>query len=479
MARLSLSPLRSRLNAAKRAVLLGLVVRQTPQALMDASLRKLPRLVSRAAQKSVAWQILLDEAGIKDAARTDPRLLLQQLPVVEKTDLFERFSINELLVSDVPAAALAGVLTSSGHGGHSFAFGLSSRTQMNAATAAIDIALQQAFNIDRHSTLLLNCLPMGVVFTSDTVCVANVSVREDMALAILSQAAMLFDQVILCIDPLFGKRLLDYSRARNFDWQSVKTHVILGEETFSEEFRTYLASRLGAAIDSGDEGGAVIGSSMGVGELGLNLFFETTETIAMRRTLHRLEPDRVLPTFFCFNPLRTLVEVHQPDENGVGDLLVTMLDPGAPLPMIRYRTGDRVRWIDERDTGPLPEALRKSLERLPMPVMAMLGRDRDRIGATWHVDHFKALLYRNSELADELSGAFQVSVQDGLRWEVQLARDCLKPAETVAARLAELTEAFARKRKTPAPEVVCFSFDSFPYGMNLDYERKFRYYSGP
>ena len=78
--------------------------------------------------------------------------------------------------------------------------------------------------------LLVNCLPMGVMFTSNAVCVANVSVREDMALAILRQVEPLFEQVVLCLDPLFSKRLLDYAAEQSFDWSALRTNVIIGEK---------------------------------------------------------------------------------------------------------------------------------------------------------------------------------------------------------------------------------------------------------
>lgn len=305
-------------------------------------------------------------------------------------------------------------------------------------------------------------------------CVANVSVREDMALAIARQAGPLFDQRILCVDPLFMKRLLDWSAEQGFDWSAQRTHVIIGEETFSEDFRSFVASRLGC--DPDDSGGALIGSSMGVGELGLNLFFETRETIALRRAMYRGDRDAVLPSYFCFNPLRCFVEVVDADARGVGDLVVTMLDRDAPVPMIRYRTGDRARWLDDSDLSSLEDTARQAVERLPFPMIAMLGRDRDRIGSGWHVDHFKALLYRDHDLAAGFSGAFRVEERAGeLQLDVQLGRAAqISPREAESA-LGLLLDGLVARSGFSRPRVRCFGYTDFPHGMGLDYERKFRY----
>lgn len=96
--------------------------------------------------------------------------------MLDKSATFGRFAVRELLADDIGVADLASVLTSSGHGGGGFALGLS-RSQLTDAAFTIDLGLDLAFDIDRHRTLLINCLPMGVTFQSDTVCAANVSVR--------------------------------------------------------------------------------------------------------------------------------------------------------------------------------------------------------------------------------------------------------------------------------------------------------------
>lgn len=466
--------MRNRIARLQRRLILAMLARQTPEKLLAAGRRRLPGRVAQAARVSPAYRTLLAEAGLDPLPRLPADELLARLPVLDKSDLFERFPIGELLDRRLKPGDLAGVLTSSGHGGSRFAFGLSTRPQLRGAAGAIDLGLQQAFGIDRGSTLLINCLPMGVFFTSNTVCVANVSVREDMALAILRQAGPLFDQAILCIDPLFGKRLLDHADSEGYDWRSLPTQVVIGEETFAEEFRDYLAGRLGVDLDA--PGAPLLGSSMGVGELGLNLFFETRETIALRRALHRRDPEGVQPAYFCFNPLRTLVEVHDPDANGVGELVVTLLERDPAVPMIRYCTGDRVRWVGDDERAALTGAAGRALATQPFPMLAMLGRARDQVSPDWHVDQFKALLYRDPDLAACFSGAFRLSPgPEKVRVDVQLSVDCQRERADVAEALTALVTAAARARRVSVPEVCCYAWRDFPRGMNLDYERKFRY----
>ncbi|MGL4565187.1 MAG: hypothetical protein ACRCVD_07825, partial [Halioglobus sp.] len=211
----------------QRAILLRMLARQTPDKLLALSRQRLERVFARAASRSPAYRSLLQEAGVAATASLSAAEILQRAPVLEKAHLFERFGVDELLVLGLEPASLAGILTSSGYGGGRFAFAVSTRRQQRSTPQDIDLGLQLAFGIDSRSTLLVNCLPMGVVFNSNAVCVANVSVREDMALAILAQAGPLFDQVILCTDPLFCKRLLDHAAAQGFDWGRRRTNVIL------------------------------------------------------------------------------------------------------------------------------------------------------------------------------------------------------------------------------------------------------------
>lgn len=473
----------SAIAKAKRRIIRWQLARMRPEELLRVGARRAVRSFQRAARRSAAYRTLLAEAGVDPRQVRSAAELTQLCPILDKSNTFRRFSLDELIAEDAPRQHIGSILTSSGHGGGGFAFGLSSFAQLAATPEELDLGLDLAFDVDRHRTLLINCLPMGVTFQSNAVCVANVSVREDMACAIVERAGALFEQIILCGDPLFLKNLCDFSQARGVDWRRHRVHVIIGEETFGESFRDYLAAVL--RIDPDAPTGGLIGSSMGVGELGLNLFYETRETIALRRACARdreklarllgsAEEDGPLPTLLAFNPLRTFVEAHAPDHHGRGDLLVTMLDPTATIPLVRYETGDRVTLIaPDRAASVLGGAARAS-ESAALPMIALHGRAKDVISPGWHVDTFKEALYRRPELARHVSGAFRLSrAPSELRWETQLSRGSEADPAEIAAGLAECV---GDGRGGESLAVTCYRYSDFPYGQALDLERKFVYW---
>ena len=200
-----------------------------------------------AARHSQAYQTLLQECGISPAS-IGPQTNLTSLPVLTKSNTFERFALAEL-ARPLPAAMLADVLTSSGRGGRSYGFRLTAREQHEEAWFDIDLGLQDIFGVDDKPTLLVNCLPMGVVFRSRAVAVANVSVREDMACSILRDVGPSFAQTLLCTDPMFIRRLLEEGQRVGVDWRALGTSVILGEEVLVEAQRDYIAARMGIDID--------------------------------------------------------------------------------------------------------------------------------------------------------------------------------------------------------------------------------------
>ena len=430
----------------------------------------------RAAASVPAYRRILDEHGVEPAAIVDRQTFSTRCPILTKANTFDRFPIDQLC-ADGTIQELANVLTSSGHGGR-FSFGLSTRQQHAQSASMIDDALDHAFGVRSRRTLVINCLPMGVVFSSDATTVATTSVREDMAIALLTTFGSHYEQVLIVSDPLFLRRLIDYGDANGVQWKRYRLGVVLGEEIFGEHFRTYVARRLGLDLDCPDSG--YIMSSFGVGELGLHLCYETPATIAVRRAAlddptlacELFGGNSVLPMVLAYNEARTLIETPTVDECGYGRLTISMLDRTLPMPLLRYQTGDLVRVLDPSHVilalwrrgvkvqGPLP------------PMVALAGREKERLPNGSYVGGYKDALYADSRIADRLTGAFRVtSIETGfVIVHVQLVHGAaVEPDFADRVRSTLGIPAFAG-------QVVVSEYEDFPYGMSLDYERKFAYY---
>ena len=430
----------------------------------------------RAASSVPAYRRLLEEGGVDPSAIVDGDSFRSRCPILTKSNTFDRFPIDQLCVAGT-MTDLADVLTSSGHGGR-FSFGLSTRGQQAESATLIDQALDEAFQVKTRRTLAINCLPMGVTFSSKAMTVATTSVREDMAVALVKTFGEHYDQVLIVSDPLFVRRLLDYADEQSVEWSRYRVRLVLGEELFGERFRSYVARRLGLRLD-GSDAGAIL-SSFGVGELGLHLCFETRATIALRRAAMRhpalaselFGDSGSAPMILAYSPQRTLIEAVEPDPSGYGRLTISMLDTALPIPLLRYQTGDVVRLLDQgsvlrrlRDCGltladPLPEAM-----------LILRGRDKDRLPDGSYVAAYKDALYADPSVADRLTGAFRLTVAAaGLRVEVQLARGA-RADVTFADRVRNALRVIHAD-----VEVSLSPYEAFPYGIGLDYERKFTYY---
>lgn len=447
--------------------------RMSADSLLAKSRRRAIGMALDAAKHSTAYQVLLREHGMR------PEQLgldtpLSSLPVLTKGNTFGRFSLDELS-RPVPIRSIADVLTSSGRGGKSFGYRLTTREVHEESWFDIDLGLQDVFDVDRKSTLLVNCLPMGVVFRSKAVTVANVSVREDMACSILRDIGPKFDQTIVCTDPLFVRQLLREGERAGVDWTQLNTSLIVGEEMLVESQRDYIAERMGLDLDR--EPHRLIGSSYGVGELGLNLLFETRETIRIRRQLRfnaalqshlRWQSGRAdLPSVFCYNPLRTLIEVLQPDAHGYGELCITLLDGQAVIALPRFATGDLGRLLSNDEAQRASQLAGAGVPWLPMVLVQ--GRLKDRFTGMPSVELVKEVLYSNPSLADHVTGAFRLTSSGHGR----VLLTVLVP-EVTADLQVRLQACLADFRLDNVDLRLCSAEPSI-WHPALDFERKFAY----
>ena len=110
--------------------------------------------------------------------------------------------------------------------------------------------------------------------------------------------------------------------------------------------------------------------------------------------------------------------------------------------------------------GPLP------------PMLALAGREKERLPNRSYVGAYKDALYSDRRIADRLTGAFRVvPIEAG----VVVVHVQLVPGATVEPDFADRVRSVLGIR-AHCGQVVVSTYEDFPYGMGLDYERKFAYY---
>ena len=175
-----------------------------------------------------------------------------------------------------------------------------------------------------------------------------------------------------------------------------------------------------------------------------------------------------------FDPTRFFIETIEMD--GLPRMVATSLDPDRRIPLIRYNTGDwaKVFWPQEL-AGMLKAAGREDLIAPDMigPVLALFGRGRgiELPGKKVLAEQIKECLYEDAELAAATTGNFHAyRLVDDLDLEVQLQADAVMP-HNAASRM----EMIIRQRCGIKSSVKWLKYNEMGHGMELSYQRKFRY----
>jgi hypothetical protein len=108
---------------------------------------------------------------------------------------------------------------------------------------------------------------------------------------------------------------------------------------------------------------------------------------------------------------------------------------------------------------------------LPPALVALQGREKEALPNGSHVGFYKDALYADHRLARRLTGAFRVTFAgDRCTMHVQLSRSQV-PHVSVEQGILHAMPARVRPAR-----VVLWPYAEFPFGMSLDYERKFAHY---
>jgi phenylacetate-CoA ligase len=421
-----------------------------------------------AASRSPGYRAWLGERGINPETIT----AIEEVPYLVKQDVFSG-DVNTWLVGGRVSGA-AELLTSSGRGGM-FSVGVSSRAEHQALEATADAALRAFGASEDSSTLLLNCLPMGIAVPTTIATVATPSVHLEMAQEIYERLGPDFDRVIVLAEPIFLKEFAErlYS-SHGEPWSAAATNYIVGGEWVSESWRSYVGGLLGMAgpMDFFAPGILI---SMGAAELGLNLLFETPQLRALRSILDTTDHGASLvreglgftPTLFGYDPERLFIEERRHDDDAT-TLAFTALGRRL-LPLVRY---------DLRDMAELVPADRVNAAfaaaELPFtvdgPIVAFWGRQADTIqlgGRKIRPERIKQRIFALAAEAAVLTGRFFVDTNVGPTLHLQL-----RPRTVATPNLEADWVQFLHELTGADCTVAIHEHDRYPFHAAGDFQHK-------
>jgi phenylacetate-CoA ligase len=438
-----------------------------PQVPLTAGERAALRTFRRAALTSRGYRAHLERLSVDHRSVTR----LAQVPYTDKQSVFGDhidFWLDGGRVSDA-----AELVTSSGASGL-FSVGVTSRSERRAQERTFDLVLRSLGGGEDTTTLLLNCLPMGIAIPTRLATVATPSVHLEMAVELLVRAGPGFDRVIIAAEPLFLKELAETAlRERGPAFADRVVACFVGGEWVAESWRRHVSQLFGFE-DSPARLGLMV--SMGAAEVGLHVLHETPVLRQARRALDSPMARRALfgrdpgysPTLLSWDPNRYFVEERH-HEDDTTSLVLTALTRRL-MPLVRYDLDDEAEVLDPATLN--AELGRQGSEvRLDRPVVALWGRRGAAVtGEGWSLrpELVKEGLFATAAHAGALTGRFRIAAAGNRPvLHVQL-RENVRPGPGIDAALRHMVTMAAG---APA-EVHIHSYRDYPYHEAGDYQHK-------
>ena len=460
------------LDQYRRKQILNILKNTSPKKFESIAEKKLFIAVSRSLKISPAYRDITKNK-IQGFPIKTLKDFTERIPILTKSEYFEKYSLDQLLGKHKEKMKYA--MSSSGYSGN-FGYGFSSEKAFRKSRMGVDATFDYVFDISNRKTFLINCAPLGV-HVETSLPLAETSVRSDMVIALLKKISPEYDQTIIGGDPYFLKKLVEEADDAGIDWEKLQVSLITAQDYLPESLRTYLYNRLG--INPESPGNRGIFATMGMTELGLNVFHESKFTVAIRRTLLKDDDLRELlcpsvgrsvPCIFHYYPFRTYIESIRRESSS--ELIFSVVDPENILPIIRYSTGDSgevisytrlANLLSDRYPGLIPD--------LKLPIGFLFGRTNNRYmhkGAIIRFEDIKEGLFANQEVASCITGLIKVDMSaDSVSVLVHLKKGIRKNDVLAKKLMIAVQEKISTELEV---ETVCY--DEFPAGLELSYEKK-------
>lgn len=448
-----------------------------PERLLRLSQKRAIKVFKRFAKNVPFYRRYLQISNVRVSSIKTFDDFKRSVPILDKDLLFiaNYKNIKEILPHHSLKKCLA-ILPSSGFSG-SLSFGINALNDARLQERHVDLMLNYVFDVKRKRTLLINALCMGVNVPSKMVTSVTTGPREDIVLSLVKIFSKEFDQTIIIGDNCLIKNVIEKGIEDGIKWENHRTRLVVGGDSFPVNFRSYLAHLM--KIDLEKEEKIIIGSSFGIAEIGINILWETPNTIRIRRAASNDSKlraallgreEELCPMLFQYNPLRVCIE------ESAGRLLFTNLSSNSRIPIIRYASGDMGTIIPHEQIAKtlIDSGLHKYIPSLRLPVIALRERSQhiNVNGRMISPDMIKNAFYSDFHLPGLLTGNFTIAQS-----EKKLVLDIqLKDGASLTNESRKRFEA-AVARCLPGIhfEFIFYQYREFQIGMGLDYERKFKH----
>jgi len=296
-----------------------------------------------AAQRVPAYRDFLATNGVKpESVRTIEDF--RHLPLTDKKNYLDTYTLNDIANNGTLQGSTV-IWSSSGSSGEPHYW---PRTPLQDASVykGVELLLIQYFDVDRFSTLVINCLPMGT-WTAGEIMHSSVKAMGDKGLSIavispgldvdrffeiLNDLGKNFEKVIACAYPSLFSLLATEAERRELDFRDMRIGFVTGGEGFSEGWRRRMASvfRFRHPYRS-------IASVLGTSETGLTGF--STPLVDSVR-MHLFEQTGLANSLFGGGELPSIIQFVPPArfvEIINRQIVVTCT---GLVPLIRYNTHD-------------------------------------------------------------------------------------------------------------------------------------------
>jgi phenylacetate-CoA ligase len=183
----------------------------------------------------------------------------RQIPTLNKDNYLRKYPLPELCWNGEFKKGQWIISTTSGSTGEPYYFPRTESQNLQYAALA-ELYLRTNFSIDKKSTLYINTFPMGAwiggIFTHDAITriakknnyalsIINPGIHKQEILKAVKHLGGKFEQIIIGGYGPFLKDFIEDGTSEGLNWKQFNIGLIFSAEGFTEEFRDYVAKKVG------------------------------------------------------------------------------------------------------------------------------------------------------------------------------------------------------------------------------------------